>query len=344
MKILITGICGFAGASIARRLLLESGGSCEILGIDNLMRAGSHLNRADLLKLGVRVWHGDIRQASDLDALPGADWLIDGLTSSRQLIEHNLGGTLNLLEYCKRHRAGFILLSTSRVYSIPALAGLPVEVFEQAFRLKAGVPLPDGVSERGVCEEFSTAPPLSLYGASKLCSEALALEYGATFDFPVWLNRCGVMAGAGQFGRADQGIFSFWIHAWRARRPLKYIGFNGCGMQVRDALHPNDLVTLLRQQMATPEKTTDRLMNLGGGASNAFSLAQLSAWCQERFGSHEVASDPNPRRFDVPWLVMDSTRAEQTWGWRPQISLEEILNEIAAHAEANPEWLTISDQ
>ena len=51
---------------------------------------------------------------------------VDGRTSSRQLIEHNLNGTVNLLEYCKRHRAGFILLSTSRVYSITALAGLQV--------------------------------------------------------------------------------------------------------------------------------------------------------------------------------------------------------------------------
>jgi CDP-paratose 2-epimerase len=43
---------------------------------------------------------------------------IDGQTSARQLVEHNLAGTLNLLEYCKRHRAGLVLLSTSRVYKI----------------------------------------------------------------------------------------------------------------------------------------------------------------------------------------------------------------------------------
>jgi CDP-paratose 2-epimerase len=76
--------------------------------------------------------------ASDLENLPAADWVIDaaanpsvlagvdGRSSSRQLIEHNLHGTLNLIEYCKRHKAGFILLSSSRVYSIPALASLPL--------------------------------------------------------------------------------------------------------------------------------------------------------------------------------------------------------------------------
>ena len=43
--------------------------------------------------------------------------------------------------------------------------------------------------------------------ARKLASEALALEYHHSFSFPVWINRCGVIAGAGQFGTAEQGIF-----------------------------------------------------------------------------------------------------------------------------------------
>ena len=79
----------------------------------------------------------------------------------------------------------------------------------------------------------------------------MALEYGAAFGFPVWINRCGVLAGGGQFGKADQGIFSYWIHSWRTGRPLKYIGFGGTGKQVRDCLHPRDLVPLLLKQIAT---------------------------------------------------------------------------------------------
>ncbi|MFN9294352.1 MAG: hypothetical protein ACK6EB_40235, partial [Planctomyces sp.] len=54
---------------------------------------------------------------------------------------------------------------------------------------------PVGFSEQGISEEYSTVAPVSLYGATKLASEALALEYGCTFDFPVWINRCGVLAG-----------------------------------------------------------------------------------------------------------------------------------------------------
>jgi CDP-paratose 2-epimerase len=267
---------------------------------------------------------------------------VDGATSSRQLIEHNLYGTVNLLELAKRHHAGFILLSTSRVYSVKALSEIPVAAAADTFAPDRHTTLPPAVSLNGITEEFSTAPPLSLYGASKLASECVALEYGEAFDFPVWINRCGVLAGPGQFGHAEQGIFSYWINAYLRRRPLRYIGFDGSGRQCRDCFHPRDLVPLLEQQFAAGNSTVPRIVNLGGGAKNAMSLAQLSQWCAARFGAHEVASDPTPRRFDVPWLVMDSGLANQTWSWQPGTSLEEILGEIAEHAEAHPEWLEIS--
>jgi hypothetical protein len=32
--------------------------------------------------------------------------------------------------------------------------------------------------------------------------------------------------------------------------------------------------------------------------------------------------------------------AQAATGWKLQISLQEILEEIAKHAEANPDWLT----
>ena len=139
MKLLITGICGFVGSSLAK-CLLERREELSIYGIDNLMRPGSETNRRKLQTLGVRFFHGDIRAASDFEALPAADWVIDaaanpsvlaGVTggfSSRQLFEHNLAGILNVLEYCKAHKAGLLLLSTSRVYSIPALVSLPLRV------------------------------------------------------------------------------------------------------------------------------------------------------------------------------------------------------------------------
>lgn len=352
MRILITGICGFAGSTLARGL---AGAGHGIIGFDNFIRAGSETNRAGLKRLGVRLFHGDLRLASDIEAIPAVDWVIDaaanpsvlagvdGRTSSRQLVEHNLSGTINLLEFCKAQRAGFILLSTSRVYSIAPLAALPVEVRDGAFVPAAGATLPNGLTAAGVDESFSTLAPVSLYGASKLASEALALEYGEAFGLPVFLNRCGVLAGAGQFGRIDQGIFAYWIHSWLRRRPLRYIGFGGAGHQVRDCLHPRDLLPVLERQFSAPRiATTDRIANFSGGTASAMSLTQLSDWCAAHLGGHEIGSDPTPRPFDIPWLVLDSSRAARLWNWTPATPATAILEEIAAHARSHPDWLEIS--
>jgi len=353
MKLLITGICGFVGSTLAKAWI-DADTDIAIYGLDNFIRPGSEENRNHLQKLGIKLFHGDIRLASDFEPLPKVDWVIDaaanpsvlagvdGYTSSRQLIEHNLSGTVNILEYCKKQSAGFIMLSTSRVYSITPLSKLIVEPVAKAFRLSEGQVFPPGLSSAGVSETFSTAAPISLYGSTKLASEIMALEYGETFNFPVWINRCGVMAGAGQFGKADQGIFAYWINAYLRRQPLKYIGFGGNGFQVRDCLHPRDLLPLLQKQTATSSGHEKRLVNIGGGNSNAMSLAELSAWCANRVGAHSIASEPAVRRFDIPWLIMDCSLADQLWNWKPQTSLDQILDEIACHAEQHPNWLEIS--
>jgi CDP-paratose 2-epimerase len=354
LKIIITGVCGFVGSTLARNLATENWVS-SICGIDNFSRRGSERNRKPLEDLGIRVVHGDIRCVSDIQSLAPADWVIDaaaipsvlagvdGRTSSRQLVEHNLLGTINLLEYCKAHQSGFCLLSTSRVYSIPGLASLKMQVVNGAFAPDPVQKFPPGVSAQGVSEAYSTEPPVSLYGSTKVTSEHLALEYGSTFGFPVWINRCGVMAGAGQFGHPAQGIFAYWVHGFREKKPLKYIGFGGTGYQVRDCIHPRDLVPLLRKQFTEQPTDTDgsvkRVCNVSGGNINGISLANLTRWCEDRFGGAELTANRESRPFDIPWMVLDSARANAVWGWKPLTSLESILTEIADFAEAEPDWL-----
>jgi CDP-paratose 2-epimerase len=183
MRIFITGICGFVGSSLALGLR-ERLAEAEISGMDNLIRPGSESNRPPLRAAGIKVIHGDVRCASDFESLPDCDWIIDaaanasvlagvdGRTSSRQLVEHNLQGTINLLEFARRSASGLVLLSSSRVYNIPALAGLPCKVEDEAFVPDAAAKLPAGLTVKGVNEGFSTAAPVSLYGATKLASEA----------------------------------------------------------------------------------------------------------------------------------------------------------------------------
>src|ERR1035441_7871215 len=174
MRILITGICGFVGSTLARGLR-EGWPDWEIVGLDNLVRAGSEMNRGGLRQRGIKLHHGDVRNLSDLETLPRCDWIIeaaanpsvlagvDGKTSSRQLLEHNLVGTFNMLELFKQWRCGFTMLSTSRVYSIRALAAIPVDTEGDRFVPRTDEPrntqhatLLRGLTAKGIAEDFST--------------------------------------------------------------------------------------------------------------------------------------------------------------------------------------------
>jgi len=173
-----------------------------------------------------------------------------------------------------------------------------------------------------------------------------------------------VMAGAGQFGHPGQGIFAYWIHSFRENAPLKYLGFGGNGYQVRDCLHPQDLLPLLRQQMHrnTPSSAAiPRILNVSGGLESSISLAQLTQWCRGRFpksktyealqqsrlSSHRPAETlevvaPSERRFDIPWMILDASGCEKNWAWSAETKLHSIFEEIAEHAESHPGWLGLS--
>jgi CDP-paratose 2-epimerase len=97
---------------------------------------------------------------------------------------------------------------------------------------------------------------------------------------------------------------------------------------------------LIYRQMRrdSPGAHDDATFNAGGGVSNSMSIAQLASWCDERFGRHAPDVDMRSRPFDIPWMVLDSSRAAAEFGWVPRQSLESILDEIAAHAGEHPEW------
>ena len=364
----------------------------KITLVDNLMRPGSQTNRAPLECLGAEVILGDLRQRDFVESLPACDWVIDcaanpsvlaGLGSaaldvpanipsqanqspSQNLVDHNLGGTIHLLEYCKRHRAGMVLVSSSRVYSIRELSRIPHRIKNSVLqfdwdRIESENLIP-GLSRQGIDERFSIEPPLSLYGATKLASEWLAKEYSNAFDFPLWINRCGILAGSGQFGKADQGIITYWMHRFLYRHPLRMLGFQGSGAQVRDCLHPDDLARLVQLQIGEsqgrqtqqPVQNQPSLLskpitvNVSGGIESAFSLQELHEWCARRWGSErfgavsELQRIDQPRPYDAPWIVLDSNKARQTWNWEPLRDRLSIWEEIAEHAEENPNWLQIS--
>jgi CDP-paratose 2-epimerase len=343
MKIVVTGSAGFLGNYITEYLVVHGH---QVIGIDNLSRKGSEINaEKQCIHPQVHFVRADISKSEEIKFLlkEEFDWIIDcaaepsvlaGFGSgSRSLVDNNLTSTINLLEICKDTKAGFILMSTSRVYSIKALSEMQITESETRFEpaLMSGF----------VNEDFSTKPPVSLYGSTKLTSELLAIEYSQMFDFPVWINRCGVIAGPGQFGKIDQGVFSYWIYSWLRKTPLKYIGFGGNGKQVRDVVHPFDICQVINKQIQDRTVEDDPIYNLGGGLTNSMSLLELTNWCKENIDKDDshLESSSEVRPFDIPIYLTNYAKANKRWNFRPSITMNTILIEIRDHVINNPDFL-----
>jgi CDP-paratose 2-epimerase len=334
---MITGGAGFVGSHLALSFKRDMSHS-TVIALDNLKRRGSELVLRRLASGGVEFRHGDIRNREDLDDAGGLDLLIEcsaepsvqaGLAGGdRYLINTNLVGTINCLDHARRHGAALVFLSTSRVYPIASLRDLPLVANETRFVIpeaKAG----PGWSARGIAEDFPLIGSRSLYGATKLCSELIITEHVALFGLRAIINRCGVVTGPWQMGKVDQGFVVFWAARHLLGGPLSYNGFGGAGLQVRDALHVDDLYRLIRDQVEQMPVHTGKTYNVGGGAECSVSLAELTEACIERTGRRvRIASQPETNPVDVPYYVSDNSAVTAATGWRPHLSVTDILNDI----------------
>ena len=346
MRILITGGAGFVGGFLARTFLRASERNSVVL-FDNLRRRGSEWNVAALMSAGATFVHGDVRNPDDLNAIEGRfDVLIEASAeasvhagvndSPRYVLDTNLFGAMNCLEFAHKRCGALVFLSTSRVYSIAPLRALPLKTTATRFDLDEQTASVPGVTFAGVAETFPSDTPRSYYGASKLAAELLCQEYSAFGELPVVINRCGVIAGPGQFGKTDQGVFTLWVARHYFGRPLQYTGFGGGGLQVRDLLHPDDLAELIRIQLESLDRVSGRTFNVGGGRKGSVSLMEFTGICREATG-REVAIAPldvtSP--VDVPWYITDHANVSRVLDWTPQRDPRQIAADVLAWVREN---------
>jgi CDP-paratose 2-epimerase len=347
-KILITGGAGFVGSNLAMKLK-EKYPETQISVLDNLKRRGSELNLPRLKNAGINFIHGDIRNKEDFEEIKGADLIFEcsaepsvlaGLESSPSyLINTNLLGTINCLEFARKNNSAFIFISTSRIYPIEPINNLKFKEDATRFSLENKQETV-GASNEGVAENFPLEGARSLYGSTKLCSEIIMQEYMDSFGLKGIINRCGVITGPWQMGKVDQGVFVLWVARHIFGGKLSYIGYGGQGKQVRDFIHIDDLFDILDIQINYPEKFNGQIFNIGGGKENCVSLQELTKICEEVTGNKiEITSIIENRPADLISFVSDSTKIKKLTGWKPKKDAKQTILDIAKWINENKDQL-----
>lgn len=342
--ILITGGAGFIGSNLAVSFKRKYPDK-KVICLDNLKRRGSELNLPRLRQENIEFVHGDIRNPEDLvfghkigliiecSAEPSV--LAGFGQNPRYIINTNLSGTINCLELARQNRSDMIFLSTSRVYPFGSINRLKMVEAKTRFEWR-NIQKITGFSKYGISEDFGLTGPKTLYGATKLASELLLGEYINAYGLKAVINRCGVIAGPWQFGKCDQGVFTYWLLSHYFKRNLKYIGFSGKGKQVRDLLHVDDLFALIDLQAGSLDNANGEIFNVGGGREVSLSLLEATLICEKLTGnSISIAKENHPRPGDLGVYLTDSRKAMRWFGWKPKKTAHEIMSDIARWAKEN---------
>lgn len=347
MKVLVTGSAGLIGSEAVE--FFDALGF-DLHGIDNNMRADffgpggdTTWNRQRLEATCARYTHHDldIRDRGGVDDLfrtqafelvvHAAAQPSHDLAASRPFddFDVNAGGTLNLLEACRRHTpdAVFITVSTNKVYGDNPNK-VPLDELETRWDYA------DPALTQGIDETMSIDGCLhSLFGASKVAADVITQEYGRYFGLRTGTFRGGCLTGPHHSGVELHGFLSYLVHTALHEGPYTIFGYKG--KQVRDQIHSADVVSAFWAFAQDPHP--GEAYNLGGGKANAASLLECVELIAAASGGKRptLTYDDRARTGDHICYYTDMSKFRAHFpDWEQRYDLDAIVEEMVAAVAA----------
>jgi UDP-glucose 4-epimerase len=315
MRFLITGGAGFIGSHLAERLVARGE---RVTVLDNLS-TGSLENIAHLVDTGAMDFHfGSIQERDTVDNLVGeADFVVHLaaalgvkliLEKPVESIETNVTGTHVVLEAAAKHRTPVLIASTSEVY---------------------------GKSNKiPFCEDDDvvlgpTRKSRWSYAASKMLDEFLALAYWEEKHLPAIVVRFFNTVGPRQNARYGMVLPTF------VRQALEDapITIHGDGKQTRCFCDVRDTVEAVTRLIDA--QPFGEVFNIG--STQEISIEDLALLVRERIESRSrILYTPYDHAYssgyeDMQRRVPSVEKLYALTGFRPQITLPEIIDRTAAH-------------
>ncbi len=310
---MITGGAGFIGSHLADAFVPEA----DVVLVDHL-KSGKRANVAGALKAGAKLVKRDllrgdlrpiVRRAAAVYHFAANPDVRLGRAGTRPQVDDNILATHRVLEACRAAKVPQVVFaSTSTVYG-------------EAQR----VPTP---------EDYAPLEPISMYGASKLASEALLSAFAHTFGVQAVIFRLANVVG----GRSGHGVVVDLVRKLsRDPRRLEIIGSDPG--TAKSYVHVGDVVAGIRAGVAAADAPV-AVYNLG--SEDAITVRMIAdaicgelglagveyAWTGGAGGGRGWAGDVR-----VMQLAVDRLKAT---GWRPRKT-----SEAAVRAAAHDAWSSI---
>ena len=313
MRILVTGVAGFIGFHLARRLL-ERGD--QVVGVDDLNAyydVGLKEARLGKLSPGPSSAAADARgdekftfikaDIADRAAMEKVfasgrfDAIVNlaaqagvrySLENPRAYVDANVAGFLNILEGARHHGTGHLVYaSTSSVY---------------------------GTNDRlPFSEDQRTDTPISLYAATKKANEVMAHSYAHLFKIPMTGLRFFTVYGP--WGRPDMALFKFT----RGILAGEAIPVFNEGKMVRDFTYVDDIVEGVVRVIDRPQGY--RIFNIGNNKRVEL-MAYIRA-LEAALGKKAVLDLLPMQAGDVKATEADTTALREATGFSPGTPVEE---------------------
>jgi UDP-glucuronate 4-epimerase len=322
VKVLVTGIAGFIGFHVAKRLLSEG---YYVVGIDNLNDYYEVQLKKDRLKeLGViesnQTWESSNSGLSfikmdlqEKDALLNLfsensfDYVIHlaaqagvrySLSEPQRYIDSNITGFLNILECCRLNPVKHLIFaSSSSVYG-------------------SNTKIPFSESDR-------TDTPISMYAATKKANELMAHTYSHLFKVPCTGLRFFTVYGP--WGRPDMAMYLFTSAIMKGEA----IDIFNHGEMSRDFTYVDDVVESVLRLMLKPNKDAIPSMNIFNVGRNEPQritefISEIENQTNKKASKNFVALQPG----DVVETYADSVSLFKYVHYQPTVSIKEGVSKF----------------
>jgi UDP-glucose 4-epimerase len=292
MKVLVTGATGFIGQALVSRLL-----------------EANHEVIATLHKHATPQQHRSLHWRRLDISDPHSDW--SELAAGVELIYHlawskvPAEADLELAEDARVNIVGSLRL----IESLRSMARPPRMIFASSGGTVYGV-----LSQIPATEDHPLRP-ISAHGVSKRAVEAYLEVISRESDLQAVSLRMGNVYGPAQGHARPFGAVAHFAHMAVTSKAIRMFGD---GSITRDYLYIDDAVNaLIRAGLGSG------LGNYNIGTGIGHSLNDIVAIIASHL-DRDLPLDRQPSRaFDVPVSILDASRARQTFGWEPRVTLED---------------------